>query len=505
MAQLRAAEPPARVPITRIVEMARQVLEIQFDPEETRQIHEAQHLANEHFAAAHERLERLLQTAEEFQRQALQTRNPNLDRSWLSPRRWFAEFRARLLRQQESFNAQLARVIGLLADAETLRHQQAALGRLVASTNCLVRRLSDLDRLATERSRALADLFGLALERMAAAQSAPAPCELPVMSSEERERLRALVASVAEASAHTAALRAEVSRHVAALSARVEQAERAHADLVQTVQAIADRTARPAAEAPIPARPASPQPVAMTGGLPKGMPVPPLNFEAFEAATRGDEQRIAREQRAYVAWFADAPGRVLDAGCGRGEFLGLLREAGIAAYGIDSDPQMVAHCCAKGLDVMEAALFEHLDGLPDASLGGVFLGQVVEHLQQKALLALPALLWRKIAPGGRVAIETINPMCLTTFSGAMYADPTHRRPVHPKALEFLLGSAGFGDIEIVFNAPVPPDEALQPLAETAPLEPVLKDLVVQANRNIERLNALLYSYANYAIAARKPV
>jgi O-antigen chain-terminating methyltransferase len=240
-----------------------------------------------------------------------------------------------------------------------------------------------------------------------------------------------------------------------------------------------------------------------TGSPPPEVAPPDFDFLAFEALTRGGEESVSAGQRQYLPWFEGARD-VLDAGCGRGEFLELLRGAGIAARGIDSDPRMVEHCGAKGLRVEQATLFEHLTSLPDGSLGGIFLGQVVEHLSSPELAALAPLAFCKLKPGAAFIAETINPMCLTTFSGAFYADPTHVRPIHPKALEHFLRSAGFGAPEIILSAPVPETDRLAPLRETAPLEPHVKDLVLQANANIQRLNALLYSFGNYALAARKP-
>ena len=111
---------------------------------------------------------------------------------------------------------------------------------------------------------------------------------------------------------------------------------------------------------------------------------------------------------------------------------------------------------------------------------------------------------RKLRPGGVFVAETINPMCLTTFSGAFYADPTHVKPVHPEALGYFLRAAGFAEPELIFGAPVPDTDRLSELREAAPLEPHLKDLVLQANANVRRLNELLYSYGNYALAARRP-
>ncbi len=235
---------------------------------------------------------------------------------------------------------------------------------------------------------------------------------------------------------------------------------------------------------------------------------PPLasafSFLDFERALRGGEVLIAEQQAHYVPWFKELSAPVLDIGCGRGEFLELLRDHGIPAMGIDCDVDMVRYCREKGLQVEVGELTEYLNHVADESIGGVFMGQVIEHLERETVLALPALLWRKLVPGGTVVIETVNPMCLSTFAGAMYADPTHVRPIHPKGLEFLFSSVGFTDTTIVLSAPVPDQEKLAPLQEKAPLDPVAKDLVLQMNDNIARLNTLLYSYANYALAARKP-
>lgn len=245
--------------------------------------------------------------------------------------------------------------------------------------------------------------------------------------------------------------------------------------------------------------------VAPPGDRPSPLPAAtPFSFLDFEAATRGDERQVTREQIRYIEWFTSAGAPVLDVGCGRGEFLELLRDHGVDARGIDRDADMVAHCRSKGLQVEQADLFEYLRALPDESLGGIFLGHVIEHLEQPLVLALPQLIWSKLVPGGALVIETPNPMCLSTFSGAFYADPTHVRPIHPKGLEFLLTAAGFHDLTLMLSAPVPESAKLQPLQEKGPLDPVAKDLVLQMNENLDRLNQLLYSYANYAMAARKP-
>ncbi|MDD4278569.1 MAG: methionine biosynthesis protein MetW [Candidatus Sumerlaeales bacterium] len=237
--------------------------------------------------------------------------------------------------------------------------------------------------------------------------------------------------------------------------------------------------------------------------LPDGVPDSEFDFLAWERFTRGSEKGIYKEQETYAQWFADATLPVLDAGCGRGEFLEILRAHNIDAYGIDTDKSMVEHCKLKGLNVLQENLVTHISSLPGDSLGGIFLGHVIEHLPTNVLMALIALLQKKLKSGAAVIMETPNPTCLTMFSGAFYADPTHIRPVHPKTLEFLCAANGFDGMTLILSAPIPKEDALQPLAETEPIRPVEKNLLLQINKNIEHLNSVLFSYGNYAIAARK--
>src|SRR5439155_11354260 len=66
------------------------------------------------------------------------------------------------------------------------------------------------------------------------------------------------------------------------------------------------------------------------------------DYFAFESRMRGSVDAVCERQRRYVDDFREtAP--VLDIGCGRGELLGLLREAGVEARGIDADADMVAY------------------------------------------------------------------------------------------------------------------------------------------------------------------
>jgi len=192
----------------------------------------------------------------------------------------------------------------------------------------------------------------------------------------------------------------------------------------------------------------------------EGSPRPLVDIDWFGFADyfRGSEERIREHQKMYIAKFEGATG-ILDVGCGRGEFLEVAREAGIAARGIDQSAESVAVCRSKGLHAECAELFEYLDSLPDASLGGVYCSQVVEHLPPERLPDLVNLLAKKMNRGALVAIETPNPECLAIFATHFYIDPTHTRPVPPPLLRFYMEEAGFVNIEV---------ERLSPAVETMP-------------------------------------
>ena len=210
------------------------------------------------------------------------------------------------------------------------------------------------------------------------------------------------------------------------------------------------------------------------------------DYFAFESRMRGSVDEIRERQRRYVEDFrAAAP--VLDIGCGRGELLQLLREAGVEARGIDADADMVAYARGDGLDVEQADLVEYLQRLDDGSLGGIFMGQVVEHLPPGVLVRSLELAARKLRPGGVLVAETINPLSPLALRH-YFADLTHAQPLVPETLQLLARQSGFADTEVRFlNEPA---ERL-----TEPDDPVIA-------ANVRRLNELLFAPLDYALVAR---
>ncbi len=166
-------------------------------------------------------------------------------------------------------------------------------------------------------------------------------------------------------------------------------------------------------------------------------------YRSFADAFRGDAARVRALQAAYVPLLRDL-GPVLDCGCGRGELLALLRDAGVEARGVDRDPGMLAVARDAGLDVTEGEAIEHLASQADASLGGVAALAVVEHLPEPDLRRFLAEALRVLRPGGALLVETVNPHALQALK-AFWVDPRHRHPLFPEAVLELCRQAGFAE------------------------------------------------------------
>ncbi|MHC5039894.1 MAG: sulfatase-like hydrolase/transferase, partial [Planctomycetota bacterium] len=181
-----------------------------------------------------------------------------------------------------------------------------------------------------------------------------------------------------------------------------------------------------------------------------------FDYFSFENQLRGREEEIKERQLKYLPYF-QGKGNVIDIGCGRGEFLEICKEEGIPAKGVDGNEGMVARCREKGLAVERAEGLTYLETLPDASLGGIFCAQVIEHLPVRVLGRFVETCQRKLKVGGVAVFETVNPHCELAFR-MFFADPTHEKPVFPEFLKILMEGAGFREIEMLFSSLVPGKE-----------------------------------------------
>lgn len=177
-------------------------------------------------------------------------------------------------------------------------------------------------------------------------------------------------------------------------------------------------------------------------------------YRAFEDRFRGSREDIKKKLEVYLPFLelfpaGEKPLSALDLGCGRGEWLEMLRERGVDALGIDTDDAMLDVCRAKGLSVENGDVITVLQSQADESRNIISAIHLVEHLECDRLRLLVAEAHRVLQPGGLLIMETPNPENIQVATTHFYLDPTHRRPVPPPLLSFLPEYCGFDRVKII--------------------------------------------------------
>lgn len=227
-----------------------------------------------------------------------------------------------------------------------------------------------------------------------------------------------------------------------------------------------------------------------------------FKYVGFEQAFRGTEADIAARLEGYCDRFAGASD-VLDIGCGRGEFLGMLRDRGVRARGLDANREMVAICRDRDLDVAEGDAVSYLESLADASLGGIIATQVVEHFTSDYLLRFLDVAYHKLRVDSTIILETLNVDSWSAFFGPYLRDITHERPIPSDTLRFLLDASGFQRLELQFSSPADEGAKLKLLDLPDTASDDVTALVQTFNLNVDKMNTLLFTFLDYAVIGEK--
>jgi O-antigen chain-terminating methyltransferase len=181
-------------------------------------------------------------------------------------------------------------------------------------------------------------------------------------------------------------------------------------------------------------------------------------YSTFEDEFRGTREDIKDRLRIYLPYIQGAADKakdesgqrsVLDLGCGRGEWLELLREAGIPAKGIDRNRIMIKECWDRDLEVIESDVIEYLREQKAGSISAITGFHIIEHFPLDLIIAMLDEALRVLRPGGLVVFETPNPANILVGSCTFYTDPTHRNPLPSPLTNFLLEARGFSQTEIL--------------------------------------------------------
>jgi len=222
-------------------------------------------------------------------------------------------------------------------------------------------------------------------------------------------------------------------------------------------------------------------------------------YEDLEDTFRGSRDHVRALTAEYLPDIATVPGKgpVIDVGCGRGEWLEVLRDADVKAYGVDINKVVVERCQARGLEVLADDALVHLRQVPEGSVRAVTSFHLVEHLSLDTMIGLIDAALVALRPEGLLVLETPNPSNLNVGASSFYLDPTHIKPVHPQFLQFLLESRGFAEVEVRYlhteDVPRLTAEDLAGHAEDP----------ARAQSLVDRINWALAGPLDYAVLARK--
>src|SRR5438874_1855074 len=89
---------------------------------------------------------------------------------------------------------------------------------------------------------------------------------------------------------------------------------------------------------------------------------------------------VVAAQHAFTAAHATTAGTAIDVGCGRGEWLELMRDAGIRAVGVDENALVVDQCTELGLDAVHGDAISYLAHVPEQTAAAITAFHVIEHL-----------------------------------------------------------------------------------------------------------------------------
>ncbi|MFC6640146.1 class I SAM-dependent methyltransferase [Sulfitobacter sediminilitoris] len=173
----------------------------------------------------------------------------------------------------------------------------------------------------------------------------------------------------------------------------------------------------------------------------------------MENRWRGAPEEIARRLKVYIpdveaAWLRTDKKPVMDLGCGRGEWLGLLRDHGIEGFGVDTNAVQIEEAQEAGLDVRASDALQALADQSDASLSVISAHHLIEHLPFDAVAWIVRETGRVLAPGGILLFETPNTRNVLVGATTFHTDPTHLKPMPEQVMGVLLETAGFDPVNI---------------------------------------------------------
>jgi len=144
------------------------------------------------------------------------------------------------------------------------------------------------------------------------------------------------------------------------------------------------------------------------------------------------------------------PGRILDLGCGRGEYIKVFSDLGFDPFGLDISPNTIKYL--EALNVVAIANLEKGEfPYEKNSYDFVFSKSVIEHMRNP--MGLLNVSYESLKPGGTAVIMT--PSSMHNYKHAFYIDHTHVTPFTKTSLCDALKMAGYQDIQVSYFYQLP--------------------------------------------------
>lgn len=217
-------------------------------------------------------------------------------------------------------------------------------------------------------------------------------------------------------------------------------------------------------------------------------------YVQFENKYRGSEEVIKERQQQYMPYISKALKQsnkksklVIDIGCGRGEFLEIIKENKLEAFGLDLNGSMVEEVEKKGMSASQDDALTYLLKQKSNTALAITGFQIVEHIPFNELIRILAECHRVLTPGGIIIFETPNPENIVVSAHTFRYDPSHLQPLPPNLLSFMVETRGFTDIEVLRLHGIETNESLA----TTPL--------------LKELSDLIHGPRDYSVIATKPL
>lgn len=175
---------------------------------------------------------------------------------------------------------------------------------------------------------------------------------------------------------------------------------------------------------------------------------------------RGSFDIIKKRQEVYIPFLQKVPKNImqnyyfLDCGCGRGEFLEILRENNVKKIlGVDINKERIRNATVRNATFIKDNILRFLY-LYEGKFSGISAFHLVEHFTFGQLFDFLLMCKVKLAKGGVLLLETPNIDNMSVSSTTFYYDHTHVQKVPKLILETLLRFFNFSKIQSIYLHPI---------------------------------------------------